>query len=417
MKPPTIQRHLFLTTEIFHPDQVGGGFLQFVRYAPRLREHGITVHVCTALRPHHLSDGEEWNTVHIHRFPECIDTNHHRERELILGKALELIAEGYPGMGCIQPNGETWGTTFALAKARIKGIPSTFYFSMFPPETDLTGWARLRASLRISLCLLPFRRLIFCSRALGRAYGLLGHIRSARKAFVPNGVDLERFHPVENPDAQEHIRRELGLPPAGKMILYVGGFMERKGCDLLLKAWAEVEKIHPAAFLVCVGSQGMRQTFRDASLRSEMEEFQSSMTELAGKLESQGRLVMVGEVTNVHDYFLAADLFVFPSRREGLPNAVLEAMASGLPCLLAPFHGFPANGEEFGTAGDEFRRVPYDIESWKTAIVETLDNRNASAELGRRARLWMVRTQGLEKSVSDLAEVYLGLLEESKRAE
>lgn len=400
------ERHVFLTTEIFHPDQLGGGLMQFVRYAPELLKHGIVVHVCTALRPHHPSESEEWNSIRIHRFSGCIDAIHHRERELIVEKTLQLMAESFPGVGCIQPNGETWATTFALARARLAGIPSTFYFSMFPPETDLGGWARLRASLRITLCLLPFRRLIFCSRALGRAYGSIGHIRSARMAFVPNGVDLDRFSPVGDADEKRRVRRELGLPEGGEMILYVGGFMERKGCDLLLEAWARIERLHPDAYLVCVGSQGMRQTFRDASLRREMEEFQSSMTRLAGELESRGRLRMVGEVTDVGAYYRAADVFAFPSRREGLPNAVLEAMASGLPCLLAPFHGFPEDGEEFGVAGEEFRRVPHDLESWANSMAEILKDEKVRVGMGRRAREWVARTQGWDESVTKLALVY-----------
>ncbi|QTN32000.1 glycosyltransferase family 4 protein [Akkermansiaceae bacterium] len=375
-----------------------------------MRRHGITVHVCTALRPHHLCDSEEWNSIHILRFPDCVDESHHRERELILAKALGLIRGMDPGKGCIQPNGETWRTTFALARARMMGIPSTFYFSMFPPESDLRGWAKLRARLRISLCLLPFRRLVFCSRALSRAYGSLGCIRAGRMALVPNGVDLERFRPPGNTGEKEAERRQLGLPEKGLMILYVGGFMPRKGCDLLLEAWARAESLHPDAFLVCVGSQGMRQTFRDPELQREMGDFQSSMAGLAERLESRGRLNMAGEVNNVDAYYRAADVFVFPSRREGLPNAVLEAMASGLPCLLAPFHGFPESGEEFGAAGNEFLRVPHDADSWVAAISEILGDAGRRAELGQNARRLMERTQGWDATVAGLANTYLGLM-------
>lgn len=402
-------RHLFLTTEIFYPDQVGGGFLQFVRYASGLRENGVIVHVCTALRAHHTSESEEWNSIEILRFPGCEDVSHRRERELIVGKTLALIGENYPGTGCIQPNGESWGATLALAKARLKGIPATYYFSMFPPERDLRGWARLRASLRITLCLLPFRKLIFCSSALGNAYRSLGNFPADRMAFVPNGVDLERFRPARDAVERADLRRELCLPEGGRMILYVGGFMPRKGCDLLVEAWNRIEARHPDAFLVCVGSQGMRETFRDPAFRVEMEKFQSTITPLVEGLVSRGRMIMTGEVGGVEAYYRAADLFVFPSRREGLPNAALEAMASGLPCLFAPFHGFPDEGEEFGRTDREFRKIPHEVALWEKGISEALDDGEGTAELGRNAREWMVRTQSWKECVSELARVYHGL--------
>ena len=406
--------HLFLTTEIFHPDQVGGGFLQFVRYASELRENGVIVHVCTALRSHHGSEREEWNSIEILRFPGCEDVSHRRERELIVGKTLALIAESYPGTGCIQPNGESWGTTLALAKARLKGIPSTFYFSMFPPERDLRGWARLRASLRITLCLLPFRKLIFCSSALGKAYRSLGHLPAGRMAFVPNGVDLDRFRPARDAAERAELRRELGLPEGGRMILYVGGFMPRKGCDLLAEAWKGIEAQHPDAFLVCVGSQGMRETLRDPGIRAEMEKFQSTITPVVEELASRGRVIMTGEVGSVESYYRAADLFVFPSRREGLPNAALEAMASGLPCLFGPFHGFPDEGGEFGHTGREFRKVPHEVKLWEKGISDALGDREGTAELGRNARKWMMRTQDWKECVSKLALVYRRLRGENR---
>ncbi|RYD31197.1 MAG: glycosyltransferase family 1 protein [Verrucomicrobiaceae bacterium] len=326
-------------------------------------------------------------------------------------KTLDLIEEHYPGAGCIQPNGESWGTTFALAKARLRGIPSTFYYTMFPPEAGLRGRARIRASLRMSLCLVPYRKLIFCSRALGKAYGSLGCISGRRMAFVPNGVDLERFRPVHDPEERDRLRKELDLPGSGRIILYVGGFMPRKGCDLLVEAWSKIEARHPDAFLVCVGTQGMRDTFRDASMRSELEDFQTTVTPLLEKLVSGSRIIMAGEVSNVEAYYRAADLFVFPSRREGLPNAVLEAMASGLPCLLAPFHGFPEDGGEFGFTDTEFRKIPHDIGLWGKGISDALDNGEQAAGLGRKAREWMVRTQGWSQTVARLAAVYRKLME------
>ena len=77
--------------------------------------------------------------------------------------------------------------------------------------------------------------------------------------------------------------------------------------------------------------------------------------------KAQDRVIFTGGVNNVEDYFRAADLLVFPSRREGMPNAMPEAMACGLPVITTPFLGLPA---EFGFPG-----VHYVLTDWNTEVL------------------------------------------------
>ena len=71
-----------------------------------------------------------------------------------------------------------------------------------------------------------------------------------RVQLVPQGVDIDRFRPV---DDRMSIRRELGLPTVGPLLTFVGSLVHRKGLDVLVDAWCDVHRAHPAARLLLVG--------------------------------------------------------------------------------------------------------------------------------------------------------------------
>ena len=160
-------------------------------------------------------------------------------------------------------------------------------------------------------------------QAIGRQAGLSGRVK-----LVPQGIDVDRFTPVTD---RSSLRRELGLPTDGPLVVCVGSLVHRKGFDLVLDAWLDICQAHRNAHLVLVG--------RD--------EFDSHSTEAAFLSDQLGRVSAaaaqrihrVGIRDDVHRFLQASDLFLFASRREGFGTVMIEAMACALPCVVAELPG------------------------------------------------------------------------------
>ena len=137
-----------------------------------------------------------------------------------------------------------------------------------------------------------------------------------RTAVLPNAIvwPIPRLAPQLNP--------ESSVPPGQKVILAVGTKLHQKGFDRLVAAFARLQADFPDWSLVILGID-------DAPYRGVNQA--ARLRQLMGTESS--RLILPGNVGNVGDWYKASALFVLSSRFEGYPNVLLEAMASGLPCL------------------------------------------------------------------------------------
>jgi glycosyltransferase involved in cell wall biosynthesis len=137
---------------------------------------------------------------------------------------------------------------------------------------------------------------------------------------VCNGVDTVHFDPVAD---REGVRRRLGLPIDHPIILSVGNLKPIKGHHLLLEAFARLPAPASGATLVLVGQDymnGRLQRFVTTHLRGH-------------------DVRCVGRQADVAAWYQAADLFSLPSHYEGMSNALLEAMACGLPVIATNVGG------------------------------------------------------------------------------
>jgi glycosyltransferase involved in cell wall biosynthesis len=171
------------------------------------------------------------------------------------------------------------------------------------------GWSWLAAtgstaaaSLRWERAAARWTDLVVCVGAGEAAEGRARGVR-APTAVVRNGVDLGRFRP----SSRQAARAALGLP-AGPLVVCVGRVTRQKGQDVLLAAWPLVRAAVPSAALALVGGGDL-------------------LPRLAGSAGAGVRFI--GDVTDPRPWYAAADLVVQPSRWEGLPLTVLEALAGG----------------------------------------------------------------------------------------
>lgn len=108
---------------------------------------------------------------------------------------------------------------------------------------------------------------------------------------------------------------------------FTGKVTKRKGIDVLLEAWKEADIKKSAALIVLGSGTGQKDS---------LEEYSADFVNKYGLADS---VKFIGAVGNVAEYLKASDVFVFPSRWEGLPNSLMEAMAVGLLCIASDIEG------------------------------------------------------------------------------
>jgi phosphatidylinositol alpha-1,6-mannosyltransferase len=188
---------------------------------------------------------------------------------------------------------------------------------------------------------------------------------------VPNGVDTELFRPGP-PEP------EMGSAPT---LLFVGEARKKKGLPLLLEAHARVTTRFPGARLLLVG--GVRPD--DAEILTVFNRKHPAVLTF---------VVPAVEPQQLPRYYRSASLFMMPSLRDGLPNALLEAMACGCPIVASNVGGIPDAVRD----GVEGRLVPAgQSEALARACIELLEGPAAAAALGARARQRAVEGFGLEQ--------------------
>jgi glycosyltransferase involved in cell wall biosynthesis len=155
-------------------------------------------------------------------------------------------------------------------------------------------------------------------------------------SIIPVPVDASRFRPPSSSEKAAAVR-DLNID-GGSIVLFVGHLQERKGVDLLIRAFRQVLDAGLDAHLVIVGGP----------VEAEDARYVESLEVIVRESGLNEHVVFVGPQNDVTQYLFAADVFCLPSHREGMPNVLLEAMACGLTCV-APAS---AGGDEllFGSA-------------------------------------------------------------------
>jgi glycosyltransferase involved in cell wall biosynthesis len=222
-------------------------------------------------------------------------------------------------------------------------------------------------------------------------------IPSSRVARGSNGVDTARFRPAAASERQA-LRRSLGLPGEGALILFVGFFSEDKGPHILFEAWRRIAHASASdSTLVYVGATNSRYYEVDAALAGGIRD--------AARVDHLiQRIVFVEETHIIEQYYRAADVFVFPSRREAFGMALAEAMASGLPCVASRLTGVTDEIVRDGETG--LLVPPHDAEALASALTRVLDDRALAARLGAAARLDIQSRYAIEQTAQQTLAAY-----------
>jgi UDP-glucose:(heptosyl)LPS alpha-1,3-glucosyltransferase len=184
-------------------------------------------------------------------------------------------------------------------------------------------WATLRNPLHVFLLAreelrhrVPSHRAVVCLSAAVRAR-LMSHypVSPDLVSVIPNGVDIDFYAPLD-PTLRARAREGWDLTSNDFVLLFVGKEFERKGLAIALEAMSQL----PSSVMLWVvgGATATTKKWRDATKQLGLED----------------RVRFYGPRSDVREFYQRADAFVLPSKFEASPLVSLEAMATGLPCLL-----------------------------------------------------------------------------------
>jgi len=198
------------------------------------------------------------------------------------------------------------------------GVPARVYFLRGLKLETCTGLKRriLRVTEKLAA---TCSHVVLCNSASLRNQALaLGVAPESKLRLLgggsSNGVDVERFHP-----GPCGLRKRLGIPPDAPVVGFVGRLTRDKGLPELIEAFDAILAAKPDTHLLLVGWFDAAEDALNDDLRS--------------RIKKHPRIHLTGFVADTAPYYRVMDVMVLPTWREGFPNVVLEAAATGIPVV------------------------------------------------------------------------------------
>lgn len=209
------------------------------------------------------------------------------------------------------------------------------------------------------------------------------HLHAGATHYIHGiGVDTEKIKGITVD--RDKKRAELGIPESCTAVLSVGELNENKNHETVLRAIASLKR-DDIVYVIC--GNGGKKDFLQA---------------LAKELEMEDRLILAGFRSDVAEIYKCCDIFAFPSRREGLPVSVIEAMASGLPCIVSDIRGC----RDLITAAENgFLCEPTDICGFAQKTELLADVPKYRKEFVPRS-LEKVKMFGIKNAMREMTEIY-----------
>ena len=158
-------------------------------------------------------------------------------------------------------------------------------------------------------------KIICVAEAARRSHIEYGY-KADKMQVIHNGLDFSNFQPTTEPAV---IRAQWGFTAQQQLLGSVGRFHPDKGQDLLIKAFSELSVDYPELKLVLVG--------RGCDYDN------NTLVEMIAAADIENKVLLLGERSDVASCLSAFDMYCMPSRTEGFPNGLAEAMAAGLPAV------------------------------------------------------------------------------------
>jgi glycosyltransferase involved in cell wall biosynthesis len=210
-------------------------------------------------------------------------------------------------------------------------------------------------------------------------------VAPARITLVPNAIDTAHYAPGAVP--RDEARRRLGIGESARVVAGVGRLRPQKNFPLFLEVAAALAKVFPDGVFVIAGEGP-----DEAMLRG-----------MARELGLGERVVFTGYVPDSRVVYAAADVLLMPSRFEGLPMTLLEAMSSGLPVVASRLDGI---AEVVGDGVDGFLVDGGSAEGFVQCASRLLGDSAHAAAVGAAAREAVLARYSVGRMTGEIEEIY-----------
>ncbi|MGB0383350.1 MAG: glycosyltransferase family 4 protein [Ardenticatenaceae bacterium] len=376
---------------------IGGAERQALQLAQRLLKRGLTVEVLTRRYPG-LAATEEMKDVKVSRLPVAGSGRNPLSSVMFTAGVVLWLIRHAKEYDVAHVHASLSPAVSALLAKFATRKPVLVKVACSGPHGDVASMRRRPfLSLRRRLLRHTDRFLVLNSESIEELQEL--GLERSQMAPIVNGVDTTYFAPNEQKVQKKIWNRSNDFSRSGPgttevvTTVFVGRLTTQKGVDLLLEAWAQLAEPRE---LILVG---------DGAERPALEALASEL-----KLD---HVTFTGSTNDVRSYLQQADLFVLPSRAEGIPNAMLEAMACGLPVVASRVGGIPDVVED-GESG--LLVPPDDVPALVGALDRLLADSDLRRQMGQKARERVVSDYSLKAATTrhlDLYREVIGLPERS----
>jgi glycosyltransferase involved in cell wall biosynthesis len=295
-----------------------------------------------------------------------------------------------------------YANVFAVPAARMAGVPVVI------ASIRDTGLGITPAKLRLHNMVCRLADCVLVNAEAVREWLIgMGH-RPEKISVIHNGLDPSAF---AQPRDGAEVRRELNLPEQAQLVVVLARLVPSKGIESFIEAAAAVNSRFPDVRFLIVGDLHSHNAEggieRDGS-------YMETLRRLAAKLGVGDRVIFTGFRSDISELLSQTSVSVLPSLSgEGLPNALMESMAAGVPVVATRVGGSVEVVGEDGNAG--FMVPPGDPRALSEAMIAVLADNELAQRLGQSARQRMRERFSLEHMVRQTENLYAGMLDQALR--
>ncbi len=208
-------------------------------------------------------------------------------------------------------------------------------------------------------------------------------------SVIHNGTEIPE-HAAYKDNTKLKYRKKLGLDRGG-IGVFTGRLSEEKGLDVLIRAWSKIIFVEPDAKLLLLGEGG---NFRNV---------ETKLKDLIAECGLEKNVHFLGHVSNPKDYIFASDVFILPSRMEGMSNSLVEAFACGAAIIAS---NIEANLEICTHNENSLIFKVDDVNELADSLQRVFSSPELGARLGKAARTKAETDLSLDTMISQYIEAY-----------